>query len=110
MGKKALGEFEHHVLLALLHQGDEGYSVPVVTELEEKTGRTVSPAAVYIALRRLEEKGLLVSHLRFAHPREGGRERRYYSLTAEGMLRVAEARRSFLRLWDGLELRLEDAQ
>jgi DNA-binding PadR family transcriptional regulator len=105
-----LGEFEHHVLLALLRQGDEGYSVPIVAELEERTGREVSPAAVYIALRRLEEKGLLVSHLRFARPEDGGRERRYYSLTADGMARVAEARQSFLRLWDGLELRLEQAK
>ncbi|MFC1661228.1 PadR family transcriptional regulator [Gemmatimonadota bacterium] len=108
-GKQALGEFEHHVLLALLHQGSEGYSVPVLAELEERTGREVSPAAVYIALRRLERKGLLTSHLRSAHPRDGGRERRYYSLTAEGMARLAAARESFLRLWDGLELKLEEA-
>ena len=110
MGKQALGEFEHHVLLALLRQGDEGYSVPIIAELGERTGREVSPAAVYIALRRLEEKGLLVSHLRSAHPRDGGRERRYYSVTAKGLARIAEARRSFLKLWDGLELRLEQAK
>jgi DNA-binding PadR family transcriptional regulator len=110
MGKQALGEFEHHVLLALLRQGDEGYSVPVIAELEERTGRAVSPAAVYIALRRMEEKGLLVSHLRSAHPRDGGRERRYYSVTALGMARIAEARESFLRLWDGLELKLEQVR
>ena len=109
MGKQLLGEFEHHVLLALLRQGDEGYSVPIIAELEEKTGREIAPAAVYIALRRLEGKELLVSHLRAAHSSDGGRERRYYSITPEGMTRMAEARRAFMNLWDGLELKLEGA-
>jgi len=107
VGKQLLGEFEHHVLLALLRQGEEGYSVPIVTALEERTERDIAPAAVYIALRRLEAKGLLVSHLRSADPEEGGRERRYYRITPEGMTRLAEARDALLRLWDGLELRLE---
>jgi PadR family transcriptional regulator PadR len=110
MGKRLLGEFEHHVLLALLRQGDEGYSVPIIAELEEKTGREISPAAVYIALRRLEEKRLLTSHLRCADLSNGGRERRYYAITPEGMARMAEAREALMNLWDGLELRLEGAR
>ena len=108
MGKQLLGEFEHHVLLALLQQGDEGYSVPILAELEERTGRDVAPAAVYIALRRLEEKGLLTSHIRSAHPDEGGRERRYYAITQKGLSRLAEARKALLNLWEGLHLRLEE--
>jgi DNA-binding PadR family transcriptional regulator len=109
MGKQLLGEFEHHVLLALLRQGEEGYSVPIIAELEERTGREVAPAAVYIALRRLEEKGLLTSNLRAAHPSDGGRERRYYSVTPYGLERAAEARKALMNLWDGMELRLEGA-
>jgi DNA-binding PadR family transcriptional regulator len=110
MGTKLLGEFEHQVLLALLHQGDEGYSVPIIAELEERTGRDVAPAAVYIALRRLEEKGLVVSDLRPAHPDEGGRERRYYAVTSEGKAKLAEARRALVSLWDGLHLELEQGR
>lgn len=110
MGKQLLGEFEHHVLLALLRQGEEGYSVPIVAELEARTGREVAPAAVYIALRRLEKKGLLISELRPAEPEEGGRERRYYAITAAGIERMAEAREALMRLWDGLEPRLEEAR
>ena len=109
MGKQLLGEFEHQVLLALLRQGEEGYSVPILSELEDKTGREVAPAAVYIALRRLEDKGLLTSHLRSAPPSEGGRERRYYSITPEGLARMAEAREALLRLWEGMEIRFEGA-
>lgn len=108
MGDRLLGEFEHHVLLALLHQGDEGYSVPLVAELEERTEREVAPAAVYIVLRRLEKKGLLTSRLRTADPQEGGRERRYYSITPEGKARLAEARQALVNLWEGLPLPLEE--
>ncbi|MGD2124229.1 MAG: PadR family transcriptional regulator [Gemmatimonadota bacterium] len=107
MAKDLLGELEHHVLLALLHQGEEGYSVPIVLELEERTGREVAQAAIYIALRRLESKGLLTSALRVAPEEEGGRERRYFKLTAEGIARLREARDGFLNLWKGLEPVLE---
>lgn len=108
MGKQLLGEFEHHVLLALLRQGDEGYSVPILEELEERTGRDVAPAAVYIALRRLEARGLLTSELRSAPPEDGGRERRYYTITPKGLAQMYEAREALLSLWEGLELRLEE--
>ena len=107
MAKDLLGELEHHVLLALLRQGKEGYSVPIVLELEDRTGREVAQAAVYIALRRLESKGLLASELRNADAEEGGRERRYFKVTAEGIARLREARDGFLNLWEGLEPVLE---
>jgi DNA-binding PadR family transcriptional regulator len=107
MAKDLLGELEHHVLLALLQQGEEGYSVPIVLELERRTGREVAPAAIYIALRRLESKGMLTSELRKADPEEGGRDRRYFRLTDEGIARLQEAREGFLSLWEGLEAVLE---
>jgi DNA-binding PadR family transcriptional regulator len=109
VGDRLLGEFEHHVLLALLHQGDEGYSVPLVAELERRTGRDIAPAAVYIVLRRLEKKGLLVSTLRTAGAEDGGRERRYYTITPEGMARLAAARQALVNLWDGLPVELDGA-
>jgi hypothetical protein len=55
-GRESLGEFEHQVLLAILRLGGEAYSVPIVLEIEERTGRDVAPAAVYIALHRLQDK------------------------------------------------------
>ena len=109
MQKDLLGEFEHQVLLALLRLGADGYSVPIVLELEERTGREISAAAVHIALRRLEEKGLARSAFRRAPSDEGGRERRYYKLTAEGRQRLREARRIYLRLWEGISAGLEES-
>ena len=108
MGRSALGEFEHQVLLAILRLGRESYSVPIVAELEERTGRGVATSAVYIALRRLEKKGLLVSRLET--PEESGEPypRRWFTLTEEALEPLRESRRAYLSLWDGLEPALDE--
>ena len=102
MGKATLGEFEHQVLIAILRLGSESYSVPIVLELEERTERQVAPAAVYIALRRLENKGLVSSRLDTAAPDEGGRPRRYFKLEPEAVARLKASRRALERLWEGV--------
>lgn len=103
MSKDVLGEFEHQVLLAVLRLGSETYSVPIVVELEERTGREVGHPAVYIALRRLEEKRFVVSELRRPEDDPGARSRRYFRVTPEGVSLLRESHRRFARLWEGLE-------
>ena len=107
MGRESLGEFELQVLLAILRLGAESYSVPIVLELEEKTERSVAPAAVYIALRRLEKKGLVSSRMSSAAPEEGGRPRRYFKLTKPAFERLRESQRTMERLWEGIGAVLE---
>jgi DNA-binding PadR family transcriptional regulator len=104
MSKSALGEFEHHVLLAALRLGDDAYTASILLELEAKTDREVSAAAVYIALRRLEKSGLLKTRLKTAVERDERRERRYVRVTPAGIRLLAEARRRFDRLWEGIDL------
>jgi DNA-binding PadR family transcriptional regulator len=103
MGRDLLGEFEHQVMLAILRLREDAYSVPVVLELERVTGREVAPAAVYIALRRLEKKGLVRSDLRVPSDDSGGRSRRYVELTPDGLERLREARQTLAALWEGVE-------
>lgn len=107
MGRDHLGGFEHRVLLAILRLGDRAYSVSIVQELEERLGRTVAPAAVYIALRRLEKRGLVRSTKEAAPSEEGGRERRYFRLVERGLRRLRASRRELERLWQGVESELE---
>ena len=108
MGRTALGEFEQQVLLVILRLGRESYSVPIVAELEERTGREASTSAVYVALRRLEKKGLLTSRLET--PEESGEPypRRYFALTEAALEPLKASRRSMMSLWDGLEPALDD--
>ena len=104
MTKRSLGEFEQLVLLAILRVGDGAYAVPIINEIEEQTGRKVSHAAVYIALRRLEGKWLVTSRLAEATPERGGRGKRYYELDPAAREMLQESRRALTRMWDGLEL------
>ncbi len=108
MGRSTLGEVEQQVLLVILRLGREAYSVPIVAEIERRTGREVATAAVYIALRRLEKKEMLTSRLE--SPEESGRPypRRYFALTEAALQPLKTARRSMLSLWDGLEPVLDD--
>lgn len=109
MAKETLGEFEHQVLLAILRLGGESYSVPLVVELEEKTGREVAQAAVFIALSRLEKKALLTSRIQLPAGPKAGRSRRYFKPTPEAMRRLKDTRKSLVRLWEGLEVVLDEA-
>lgn len=103
MTRSALGEIEHHVLLALLHLGGDAYSAPIVLELEERTGRSVAPAAVYIALRRLEDKGLVTSEKEETPPAGGGRRRRVFTISELAVEQLRLSRERFERLWQGLD-------
>jgi len=109
MTRRGLGEFEQQVLLTILQLGGEAYSVPMVVELEQRSGREVSQAAVYIALRRLEEKGLVTSRMESAGDTGTGRERRYFQLEPEGLSLLRESRRTMDRFWEGLDTGLEEA-
>jgi DNA-binding PadR family transcriptional regulator len=99
VGKSALQHFELHVLLAMLRMGGEAYSVPLVLALEKRTRRPIAQAAVFIALGRLEKKGLVASRL---DEPASGRTRRYFRLTKQGLAAVREQRVEHERLWRGL--------
>lgn len=108
--KSALGEFEHQVLLATLRLGAEAYSVSIFSELESLVGRDLSLAAVYVALRRLEKKGLVRSRL--VEPRRDSaaiHPRRYVRLTPAALRRLKQSRQTFFRLWDGVEPLLDES-
>jgi DNA-binding PadR family transcriptional regulator len=102
MARESLGEFEQLVLLAILRLGDQAYGVPIVEEIELRTGRTVSRPAVYIALRRLGKKELVTSTLAAPTPEPGGRAKRYYRVQKAGLDMLTDSRRDLLSMWDGL--------
>jgi PadR family transcriptional regulator len=110
MTREALGEFEHMVLLAILHLGDGVYGVPIVDEIQRRTGRMVAPAAVYVTLRRLEQKGLLTSWMSDSTPERGGKSRRCVKVTGAGLDCLRESRKLLDRMWKGLDPKLRGAQ
>ena len=110
MSHQGLGEFEQMVLLAILHLEGEVYGIPVVDEIERRTGRSVSRSAVYVTLRRLEGKGLLSSWMSDPTPERGGKPRRCVKVEPEGLRLLRESRGLMEQMWQGLDPALEDAQ
>jgi len=98
-----LGEFEHLLLLAVLQCGEEAYTVPIRQILTSRAGRRVSRGAVHTSLERLETKGLLSSRLGEPVAVRGGRPRRYYALTTEGLAALRQTRAAVVTLSSGLE-------
>jgi len=102
MDRQSLGEFEHLVMLAILRVGSEAYGVTIAEEVETRSGRAVNQAAVYMTLRRLEEKGLAKSEWGEPTATRGGRAKRFFSLTADGMERLRVARTELDAMYEGL--------
>lgn len=103
MVRSSLGDFEQQVLLAMLQLGGEAYSAPIVLRIEAAGGRPVAPAAVYIALRRLEKRGLVSSKKEDPEPNEGGRGRRVFKVEPEAVALLRTSRQTLERLWEGLD-------
>jgi PadR family transcriptional regulator, regulatory protein PadR len=97
-----LGEFELMVLLTILHLGDEAYGVPLSRELAARRGKDVSVGSVYAALDRLEAKGLVTSHLGESTPERGGRAKRYFRVTGDGLRSIHQTRNVLSKLWKSL--------
>ena len=97
-----LGNFELMVMLALLRLGDDAYGVPILREIEERGGTEVALGSVYATLRRLEEKGLVSSKLGEPAPERGGRAKRYFRVTLQGLREVRKTQRALKKLWQGL--------
>ena len=110
MPRESLGQFEQLVLLAILHLAgaeDDVYGVPIVDEIERRTGRPASRVAVYIALRRLEQKGLVKTWMGDPVAERGGKARRCVKVTRTGLHALRESRRALDQMWRGLDPRLE---
>jgi PadR family transcriptional regulator PadR len=111
--RRYLGELELMLLLAVIHLGEEAYGVTISRELEAHRHRGVSLGSVYAAMERLEVKGLVISSLGDPTPERGGKAKRYFRITKEGLRQVHETRRTLTRMWKALpeaslELRWED--
>ncbi len=81
---ESLGSFEQLLLFAVLRLGEDAYGVTIREVLEERTGRAVSSGAVYTALARLEERGLVMAWLGEATPGRAGRPPRHYRVEPAG--------------------------
>jgi PadR family transcriptional regulator PadR len=101
-----LGTFEQLLLLALVRLGQDTYGVPIRAEIESRTGRVVSPGAIYTALDRLERRGLVRSALGEPNAERGGKRKRLYRLTTTGAAAIAHVHGQIADMARGLKPKL----
>jgi len=99
-----LGEFEHIILLALLRLGDRAYGVTVRQEIQSRISREVSIGAVYATLERLQTKSYVTSSWGEPTAERGGRAKRFFRITATGVIAVNQTQQALQRMIEGLDL------
>jgi DNA-binding PadR family transcriptional regulator len=98
-----LGDLEELVLLAVLRSGDGAHGGSVRDALSELAARTVSISTVYVTLMRLEEKGYARSWKGEATASRGGKARRHYEVSPEGLAALQGVRAVRERMWEGVD-------
>ena len=98
-----LGEFEELILLAIRAVDPPAYAVPIQRFIVKTTGRDVVMGAVYSSLERLEDKGLVRSTFGMATPEPGGKRKRLFAITPEGVRLLKDIRRVRDRIWRAIE-------
>lgn len=101
------GDFELLTLLAVAQLGDDAYGVTIRDVLEHRTSRTVTLGAVYKTLGRMEAKGMVRAKVAPPTGERGGRRKKLYRLTAEGLEVTRDSLADLRRMAEGLEPELE---
>ncbi|PZR26335.1 MAG: PadR family transcriptional regulator [Citrobacter freundii] len=99
MSRNYLGEFEEIVLLTVAAMEGEAYGALLLDNIAVYTGREAQLSAIHVALYRLEEKKLVTSRLGGATAERGGRRKRLFTITAEGMQILRDIRAVREELW-----------
>ena len=102
MSRRLLTDFELMILLAILRVGHGAYGVLIAREIEATAGRSVQLAAIYAALDRMEARGLAASSLGEPTAERGGKAKRLFRVTADGLTQVKETRQALTALWTNL--------
>ena len=96
-----LTEFEEAVLLVVARLGGDAHGVLIRQALKEVARRPARTNAIYAALDRLEERGMVTARPGEPSAERGGRAKSYYRIEAAGerALQETEAMRARLRTW-----------
>ncbi len=100
--KSSLGHFEELVLLTICILGDGAYGVSIKKELEGRLGKKTSVGAMQSALRRMEDKGFLLSRVGAATPERGGRKKKYFSATQHGINVLKTVQELRTQMWSAM--------
>ena len=99
-----LSDRELKVLLAILRCGADAYGPRISDKLVEYADEKLSLGALHSALDRLQDRGLIDSHMGEATAVRGGRRKRIFRVKAEGQIAVQHALGVLGRMSEGVDL------
>jgi len=100
---KALTKLEENVLLAILRLNDNAYIVSIKDHLEQNTGNTISFGALYVLLKRLTKYNFLENYVGESVSIRGGRAKKYYRITKNGIAALQEVRKVQDVMWNDFD-------
>ncbi|MCE7995005.1 MAG: PadR family transcriptional regulator [Roseivirga sp.] len=101
MSNESLGVLEETVLLIVMREGAIN-GAEVLRKYVELLNRNISLPAIVSVLKRLEKKGFLDSSLGEATSERGGKRKRLYSATANGIEAARAIQDNRNMLWSGI--------
>lgn len=104
----ALGDLEQVILFALARLDGQAHGAAITAEIDARTGRQVSPGALYTVMDRLETKGFVESWIGDSTPDRGGRRRKVYRLQPEGARELQRWYRGIREIAAGVLPRLDE--
>lgn len=99
---KFLSRQEELLLLAIMKLPENAYGVTIRELVTKSTKKYWSIGAIYDILDRLERKTLVVTTTGEPTTERGGKSKRFYSLTKEGLKALEEVREIQDTMWSDL--------
>ena len=93
---------EELILLAVFKLGESASLVKIRELLNISTGRKWTVGNVYVPLDRMTKLGYLETSVGKPTSRRGGKAVKYYSLSREGKEMLAELKRVYETMWEGI--------
>ncbi len=100
--KKILSRADELVLLTVWRLKENAYGVTIRKTVIEASGHDWSVGAIYDALERLTKWEYLTANQSDPTPERGGRSKRYYKITDDGISALNELRKVQDSLWSDL--------
>jgi len=99
-----LSRTDEMILLAVWRLGDNAYGVTIAEMLTRTSGKNWVLGAVYVPLERLEKKRYLSSCLGKSTKRRGGRSKRLYKLTKDGLDVLITTKAQEQSIWTNISI------
>ena len=103
MNTKFISRSEEFLLLAVWRLKENAYGVTIRNQIKQATGKTWAYGALFVMLRRLEKKGYLTSHFTDPTSIRGGKSKRVFQLSSQGVKALKEVRKAQESVWSGIE-------